>query len=143
MSEGAHTTEIRGGLTAYGPSLYSDEIKEDFLFDMDGKPVLMLTLAKLPQLLKETLDKNQLKLEEIQKIVPHQASRALYIMESQLKLKTRQQINYFEELGNMVSGSVPYTLGLALDRGDIKEGDLILLIGTAAGLTMNVMLIQL
>lgn len=142
-SEGAHTTEIRGGLTAYSPALYSEETKEDYLFDMDGKPVLMLTLEKLPKMLKETLQQNQIQIEDIQKIIPHQASRALFIVERHLKLKKGQLINYFEELGNMVSGSVPYTLGLAMDRGDIKEGDLILLIGTAAGLTMNCMLIQL
>ncbi len=142
-SEGAHTTEIRGGLTAYGPSLYSEDTKEDFLFDMDGKSVLMLTLDKLPKMLKETLQHNNIQLSDISKIVPHQASRALFIVERKLKLKKGQLINYFEELGNMVSGSVPYTLGLAMDQGEIKEGDLILLIGTAAGLTMNCMLIQL
>ena len=41
-SEGAHDTEIRGGLTAYHPKLYSEATKTDFMFDMKGKKILLL-----------------------------------------------------------------------------------------------------
>ena len=43
----------------------------------------------------------------------------------------------------MVSASVPMTLAHALEKQKIKNGDIILLIGTAAGLTTNMMLIKI
>lgn len=39
--EGAHDTEIRGGLTSYHPKKYSEKTKTDFMFDMKGKKILL------------------------------------------------------------------------------------------------------
>ena len=51
-------------------------------------------------------------------------------------------INEVKEFGNMVSASVPLTLAHGLENRKIKKGDTILLIGTAAGLTTNLLLIR-
>ena len=42
----------------------------------------------------------------------------------------------------MVSASVPFALCTGLEKGLIKKGDIILLLGTAAGLTINVMILR-
>lgn len=41
----------------------------------------------------------------------------------------------------MVSASVPYALCQAVEEGKVKRGDRLLLMGTAAGLTVNFMLL--
>ena len=38
-SEGAHDTEIRGGLTSYQPKEYAEDTKTNFMFDMKGKKI--------------------------------------------------------------------------------------------------------
>ena len=45
--------------------------------------------------------------------------------------------------GNMVSVAVPFGLAYALDHGYVKEGDTIFLMGTAAGMTVNMLALKL
>ena len=52
-------------------------------------------------------------------------------------------IDEVKEFGNMVSASVPITLAHSLEKQKIKNNDIILLMGTAAGLTTNMMLIKI
>ncbi|WP_022819691.1 3-oxoacyl-[acyl-carrier-protein] synthase III C-terminal domain-containing protein [Fusobacterium russii] len=138
-SEGAHATEIRGGLSAYLPKNYSEATKEEYMFDMNGRDVLSLSIKKLPKMLDEFLNKNNLKISDIDMVIPHQASVAMTTVMAKLNIPENKYINLVSEYGNMVSASVPMTLCLALDKSKIKEGDKIFLIGTAAGLTTNML----
>ena len=52
-SEGAHDTEIRGGLTSFQPKEYSDATKTHYMFDMNGKKILLLSARKIPEMFKE------------------------------------------------------------------------------------------
>ena len=52
-------------------------------------------------------------------------------------------INLVKEFGNQVSVSIPYMLYHLMECGKIKENDKVLLCGTAAGLTANILLIQI
>lgn len=54
-SEGAHSTEIRGGLSNFHPKNYSEMTKEEYMFDMNGKTVLSLSISKIPELMKNFL----------------------------------------------------------------------------------------
>ena len=57
-SEGAHSTEIRGGLSNFHPKNYSEMTKEEYMFDMNGKTVLSLSISKIPELMKNFLKNN-------------------------------------------------------------------------------------
>lgn len=76
-------------------------------------------------------------------IVPHQASKALPFIMSRLGIPAEKYVNRVSQYGNMVSASIPYVLCALLEEGRIKEGDWVLLCGTAAGLTCNLLLLQL
>ena len=141
-SEGAHSTEIRGGLSNLHPENYSEETKEEFMFDMNGKTVLSLSMKKIPEMMKEFLENNDMKISDIDMVVPHQASVAMPIVMEKLGVPKDRFINEVKEFGNMVSASVPLTLAHGLENRKIKNGDTILLIGTAAGLTTNLLLIR-
>ena len=141
-SEGAHSTEIRGGLSNLHPENYSEETKEEFMFDMNGKTVLSLSMKKIPEMMKEFLENNDMKISDIDMVVPHQASVAMLIVMEKLGVTEDRFINEVMEFGNMVSASVPLTLAHGLENRKIKNGDTILLIGTAAGLTTNLLLIR-
>lgn len=141
-SEGAHSTEIRGGLSNLHPENYSEETKEEFMFDMNGKTVLSLSMKKIPEMMKEFLENNDMKISDIDMVVPHQASVAMPIVMEKLGVTEDRFINEVKEFGNMVSASVPLALAHGLENRKIKKGDIILLIGTAAGLTTNLLLIR-
>ena len=142
-SEGAHSTEIRGGLSNFHPKNYSEMTKEEYMFDMNGKTVLSLSISKIPKLMKNFLKNNGMKVSDIDMTVPHQASVAMPLVMQKLGIEKDKFLDEVKEFGNMVSASVPITLVHGLENGRIKSGNTILLIGTAAGLTINMMLIKL
>ena len=51
--------------------------------------------------------------------------------------------NIVSDYGNMVSVAVPFGLAYALDHGYVREGDTIFLMGTAAGMTVNMLALKL
>ena len=90
-----------------------------------------------------SLKKNNIKISDIDMVIPHQASIAMPLIMQKLGFDKNKFIDEVKDFGNMVSASVPLTLAHALENKKIKKGDLIFLIGTAAGLTTNMMLIKL
>ena len=142
-SEGAHDTEIRGGLTAYQPKEYSEETKTNFMFDMKGKKILLLSARVIPEMFQEFQEKSGISKDAVDYIIPHQASRALPLVMDKLGVSKDKYLNIVSEYGNMVSVAVPFGLAYALDHGYVKEGDTIFLMGTAAGMTVNMLALKL
>lgn len=147
FSEGAHDTEIRGGLGFFHPSNYSEETKEEYMFDMHGIQILRLCTKKLPDFINsfqaENMSKHGLTYENIKLIIPHQASRALPLVMRKLKIPESKYIDVVSSYGNMVSASIPFVLCKCITDGQIGYGDEVVFIGTAAGLTCNIMLMRL
>lgn len=142
-SEGAHTTEIRGGLTGFHPKHYSEETKEEYMFDMEGKKILLFSLKRLPAFLKKFEMQSGLLIDDVDMFIPHQASRALELAMRKLGIAEEKYINLVTEYGNMVSVSVPFTLCKALEDKRVKSGDKLVLFGTAAGLTINLLVLKI
>ena len=142
-SEGAHDTEIRGGLTSYQPKEYSEETKTNFMFDMKGKKILLLSARVIPEMFQEFQEKSGISKDAVDYIIPHQASRALPLVMDKLGVSKDKYLNIVSEYGNMVSVAVPFSLAYALDHGYVKEGDTIFLMGTAAGMTVNMLALKL
>ena len=142
-SEGAHSTEIRGGLSLYHPQNYTEKTKEEYMFDMNGKKILSLSIKEIPELLNNFLRKNDLKIEDIDMVIPHQASIAMPLVMEKMGIKKGKYIDEVEEYGNMVSASVPMVLAHALEKNIIKKGNTLLLIGTAAGLTTYMIIMKI
>ena len=142
-SEGAHDTEIRGGLTSYQPKEYSEETKTNFMFDMKGKKILLLSARVIPEMFQEFQEKSGISKDAVDYIIPHQASRALPLVMDKLGVSKDKYLNIVSEYGNMVSVAVPFGLAYALEHGYVKEGDTIFLMGTAAGMTVNMLALKL
>ncbi|MFS8938111.1 3-oxoacyl-[acyl-carrier-protein] synthase III C-terminal domain-containing protein [Streptococcus mitis] len=142
-SEGAHDTEIRGGLTSFQPKEYSEATKTNYMFDMKGKKILLLSARKIPVMFEEFQEKTQLALAEVDYIIPHQASRALPLVMEKLGVAEDQYLNLVTDYGNMVSVSVPFGLAYSLENGLIQKGDVVYLMGTAAGMTVNMLALKL
>lgn len=139
-SIGANLCQVEYGGSKFPPNdkNYTKETKEKFLFEMKGKEVFELSYKKLPDFLEELLRKTQMDLNNIDYIVPHQASpSSLRIISKKLNFKKEKMINIVSEYGNMIAASIPFALSKAVLDGKIKRGNKILLIGTSAGVSIG------
>lgn len=141
-SEGAHDTEIRGGCGLLSAFCMNEENREDYYFDMKGPRILKLCARKLPEFMEQCFSEAGITREELRLVVPHQASRALDVIMPRLGFKKGTYFDRVKDYGNMVSASVPFALSAAYDEGLLEPGDLVCLMGTAAGLTSNFMLLR-
>ena len=132
---GAHLTEVRGGGTNKHPQ-DSDTTAIDNLFTMDGPAIYKIARKQVYKMMIQTLKCTALSRDDIDWIVPHQASgKAVDAYISSGGFKKEKVINILSQYGNCVAASVPMALATAVQDNRIKRGDLVLLIGTGAGLS--------
>lgn len=140
--EGAHLTEVRGGGTNKHPQ-DSKTSAEDNLFTMDGPRIYKIARKQVYRLMLNTLKSTQLKKEDIDLIIPHQASGKA--VEAYIEVggfdrdKVVNNVTYF---GNCVAASVPMALVKSIREKKLKRKNKFLLIGTGAGLSAACALIE-
>ena len=141
-SEGVHDTEIRGGCGLLPSFALTDKNREDYYFDMKGVRVLKLTAKKVPGFLDDFLRETGITLNDVDMFIPHQASKALSLIMKKLGIPEDKYIDHVRDWGNMISAAVPMALYTAINENRIKRGDKVVMFGTAAGLTINILLMQ-
>ena len=104
--------------------------------EMNGLEIARFSLQRVPTLLEETLQKNNLKFEEIDLFVFHQASKfILSALQRKCKIPKEKFYEYYENVGNTVSCSIPIALKNAQLEGKLKKGDKVMLLGFGVGYT--------
>lgn len=144
-SKGAHLSECQGGGNKYRLEDYANNMHrlEDFLFKMNGKAIYKLAVEILPSFLDKMLRSHDLDLKDIDMVIPHQASlMALGLMRKQLGISTEKWMTIAHNYGNTVAASIPMTLHEAIVMSKVNRGDLVLLLGTAAGFSLGAVVLQ-
>ena len=132
---GTELTEVRGGGTRKHP-LDPNTNRNDNLFSMDGPAVYKIARKEVYKMLLKTLKETGLKRESIDWVVPHQASKkAVEAYSTVGGFKKEKVLETVSRFGNCVAASVPMTLVMAIKNDQIKRDDLVMLIGTGAGLS--------
>ena len=132
---GAELTEVRGGGTRKHP-LDPNTNRNDNLFSMDGPAVYKIARKEVYRMLLKTLKETGLKRQSIDWVVPHQASKkAVEAYSTVGGFKKEKVLETVSRFGNCVAASVPMTLVMAIKNDQIKRNDLVMLIGTGAGLS--------
>ncbi len=110
---------------------------------MKGKEVFKFAVNALPETVLNTLEKVNLKPENIDMYIPHQAN--FRIIDSAAK-KLEQPLSKFymnmEKYGNTSSASIGIAMAEAVENGKIKKGDNVMLVGFGAGLTYGSCLLK-
>lgn len=139
--EGKTYCEVRAG-TQRNPRLGTQA--SDFLFQMDGKRVFRLTASVMERLLSDLLGEAAVSLDDIDTVVPHQASHlGMRHIAERLRVRTEQLVNIYATHGNQVAASIPTALHEAFVTGRARPGQRLMLIGTAAGVTVGGMILKL
>ncbi|MCZ2395528.1 MAG: ketoacyl-ACP synthase III [Chitinophagales bacterium] len=103
---------------------------------MDGKSVFKVAVEKFPEVIKESLDANNLQTTDINLLIPHQANlRISQFVQKKLQLRDDQVFNNIQKYGNTTAASIPIALCEAWEQGKVKEGDLICLAAFGSGFT--------
>jgi|TARA_B100000035_G_C21018710_1_gene563139 3-oxoacyl-[acyl-carrier-protein] synthase-3 len=132
---GTELTEVRGGGTRRHP-LDPNTSRNDNLFSMDGPAVYKIARKEVYRMLLKTLKETGLKRQSIDWVVPHQASKkAVEAYSTVGGFKKEKVLETVSRFGNCVAASVPMTLVMAIKNDQIKRDDLVMLIGTGAGLS--------
>lgn len=91
----------------------------DYLY-MNGSEIFSFTQKNVPIVVRQTLDKNDLSMDDINMFIFHQANRyMLNFLRKKIKIVPEKFFIYMAEIGNTVSNSIP----IALDNAK-KEGKL-------------------
>ncbi len=119
---------------------YPIDLTEDSITQfpqMDGKAVFKSALRRLPKVTKETLKKANMKLEDVDLIIPHQANlRINQAYCDLLKLDQSKMFNNIQYYGNTTAATIPIALEEAMDQNLIgKSGDVVMFTGLGAGIT--------
>jgi 3-oxoacyl-[acyl-carrier-protein] synthase-3 len=110
---------------------------------MDGRRVLDFAVSEVPASLKRTLDAAGLSLDDIDLIVPHQASAVvLGQLRGKLGLDEERFVTDLEETGNTVSSTIPLALARCAEQGRLKENMKVLITGFGVGLSWGSALIR-
>jgi len=111
---------------------------------MDGKTIFKLAVQKLPQVVRETLEKAALSLEDIDLFIPHQANiRINQFFQQSMKLPEHKVFNNIQRYGNTTAASIPIALDEALEMKLIGSGSTVLFLGLGAGLTWGAVVARL
>lgn len=111
--------------------------------NMNGQLVFKHAVVKFPQVIKEALQAANLKPEDIDMLVPHQANlRISKFVQRQMGLPDEKVYNNIQKYGNTTAASIPIALCEAWEEGKIKSGDLVCLAAFGSGFTWGSALIR-
>jgi len=111
---------------------------------MDGGDVFSFALRTVPATLQELLEKASLTIDQVDFLIPHQANKfVLERLRAKLKVPADKFWIDMENCGNTVSSTIPIALESALERGRIKRGDRVALVGFGVGYSWGGTMIEI
>jgi 3-oxoacyl-[acyl-carrier-protein] synthase-3 len=110
---------------------------------MNGREVFKFATRVLVSSAQKVLDECEVKVEDVDVYVPHQANvRIMDHAAQKLGIPRERMVVNVDRFGNTSSGSIPLALADAQEEGRLKKGDLVLMTGMGAGLTWGSALME-
>lgn len=120
-----------------------NEGENDFV-EMDGRRVFEFATRKVPSVIQEILEKNQVDIDNIPYFVLHQANaRIIDVVAKRLKVDKNRIPKNMMEYGNTSSASIPILLDELIEAGTLKKGQKIVMAGFGAGLSWGGTIVEL
>lgn len=148
-----HTDGAKGGAltcrSRYEANGLTSEMKPETLMDdehfmqMDGQAVFKFAVKRVPEVIREVLERNGLTDKDVDYYIVHQANQR--IIEAVAK-RLGEPIEKFpmnlQEYGNTSSASIPILLDEMNRQGRLKAGQRLVMAGFGAGLTWGANIID-
>ncbi|MBL7887742.1 MAG: ketoacyl-ACP synthase III [Flavobacterium sp.] len=148
-SEGQHAEELVLIAPGMGKRWVTDILADDDPNDesyfpyMNGQFVFKNAVVRFAEVINEGLQANNLKVNDISMLIPHQANlRISQFIQHKFQLTDDQVYNNIQKYGNTTAASIPIALTEAWENGKIKEGDLVVLAAFGSGFTWGSVIIR-
>ena len=131
-----------GGRDIKNPFMDESISKYQYL-DMDGSEIFKFATSSVISSIKDILQKNNMTIDDIDYIVPHQANvRIIEYVAKKLKTSMDKFYMNIDTYGNTSSASIPLALNEMYNKGILQKGQNLLLVGFGGGLTYGSCLIK-
>lgn len=136
-TEGTQFCQVRAGGTGVRLDDGLDEFVAASRFQMSGRATYRLAAQKLPGFMHTLFGRAGVAIADLKQLVPHQASgKALDHLQRALGLPQDALVRILETHGNQMAASIPLALHHAIERGQLRRGDLFAMVGSGAGLSL-------
>ena len=140
-----HEVDGSGGAFLYmpgggslNPSSKETLEKKMHYVHQDGQQVFRYAVRKMEELSCELLRRNNLTLDDVALMIPHQANRRIIVATAErLGLPLEKVVINIDRYGNTTAGTIPLATRDALATGRLKKGDLVLFAAVGAGYTVG------
>jgi 3-oxoacyl-[acyl-carrier-protein] synthase-3 len=125
------------------------DMEHEFLLNdnnlyMDGKAIFNFTAFEIPKLIKETLLKNSVTLEDIDTFIFHQANEfMLSTVRKRCGIPSEKFYIDIKDIGNTVSNTLPIAIRRSMEKGFLDNTHRLLISGFGVGLSMGAVLLDL
>ncbi|MGC2239595.1 MAG: beta-ketoacyl-ACP synthase III [Acidimicrobiia bacterium] len=101
---------------------------------MDGRRVFTEAVTRMSESVTEVLHRIGRRIEEVALVIPHQANlRIIDAVRKKLGVAPEKVYVNVQEYGNTGSATVPFAMWEVIQKGGIREGDLVVLTAFGAG----------
>ncbi len=101
---------------------------------MKGPKIFTFAVENIPTLINDTLEKNRLRMDDIDLFIFHQASSyMLNYLKDLCNIPDEKFFMEMKDIGNTVSASIPIALKLAQDKSIIQKGNKVMVVGFGVG----------
>jgi 3-oxoacyl-[acyl-carrier-protein] synthase-3 len=124
--------------------LTADNINDkEHYVKMKGDGLFKYAVRAMVDAAKRTLKEADLKSEDIDFLIPHQANiRIIEGVRKRLKLEKEQVVVNIDRIGNTSAASIPIALAELKDGGTLERGNLVMMVAFGGGLTWGAALIK-
>lgn len=103
---------------------------------MQGREVYKYAVNAMRRAAEQVLEKSQMKVEDVDKLIPHQANlRIIEAITDRMGIPSERTFVNLDKYGNTSAAAVAIALDEANKTQSIKKGDIVLLVAFGAGLT--------
>ncbi len=145
-SEGKYAKELWSEVPASGrnPRISVQDVEEGrHWLQMNGREVFRHAVIRFPQSIIEAVEANNLTLEDVSLIVPHQANLRITLeVARRLKVPAERVYSNIERYGNTTAATIPIALAEAVSEERIQPGDYVVLVAFGSGFTWASALIK-
>jgi len=109
----------------------------------DGQAVFKFAVRRQIEVCERILQRNGLKVSDIDVFIPHQANRRIITATAErMGLKPESVVINIDRYGNTTAATIPLAMQTALEEGKLKKGSLVLLASVGAGFTVGATLLR-
>lgn len=129
--------------TYVSKTMFGKDLEQIGFVNQNGKEVYKWAIKMVPREIEKVAEKANVELKDVDWFVPHSANlKMIQNICKRSEYPFEQTLHSLVYYGNTSSATIPLAIDDAVDRGDIKKGETLLLFGFGGGLTYSSSLIK-